>query len=200
MTATEVPGVAAVLERSRRLTWVTWRQHRTSLLVMAGLFGLAAVFMAVDGLVTRHQLAALRLEVSRGLLAYSLDRQLVLGTLELLPVLAGLLLGAPLVAGETEKGTVRFAWTQRTGRGSWLLAQVIPVAAGLALAAAALSLEFGWWSRPCQEQGTWGHWWFNLNPLPYAGWMVLGSSACSSSSRSAGWSCCPPCWWRPPSR
>src|SRR6185437_13183032 len=55
MTATEVPGVAAVLERSRRLTWVTWRKHRTSLLVMAGLFGLAAVFMAVDGLVTRQR-------------------------------------------------------------------------------------------------------------------------------------------------
>ncbi|HET7016352.1 MAG TPA: hypothetical protein VFI65_20695, partial [Streptosporangiaceae bacterium] len=170
----EPARVAAELLRWRGLTWVTWRQRRTSLLVMTGLFALTAVFMAVDSLVTRHQLAAVRLELRSGLLAYSLDRYLVLGALELLPVLAGLLLGAPLVAGEAEKGTARFAWTQRTGRGSWLLAQVIPVAAGLAIAAVALGLEFAWWWRPYQVQGTWGGWRFNLNPLPYAGWMVLG--------------------------
>jgi ABC-type transport system involved in multi-copper enzyme maturation permease subunit len=45
----------------------------------------------------------------------------------------GLLVGAPLVAGEVETGTGNFAWTQSVTRRSWLLAK-----AGCLLLAAAV--------------------------------------------------------------
>lgn len=56
---------------------------------------------------------------------------LVVWALYVLPALAGMDLGAPLVAAELERGTNRLAWTQGASRTRWLVAR-----GGLALAAA----------------------------------------------------------------
>jgi len=101
--------------------------------------------------------------------------------LQLTPVLAGLFLGAPLIAREAEQGTLRLAWTQGADRTRWLLSRTVPVVVVLALAAAGLGLELRWW---LSAEG-WSVWsaadqwlpqFFSLNPLPFAGWVTLSFS------------------------
>lgn len=59
----------------------------------------------------------------------------VLAVTVLVPWIAGLLIGVPLVAREVESGTASLAWTLSRSRRSWYLRRVIPLAAivGLAL-------------------------------------------------------------------
>src|SRR4029077_18922465 len=65
-----------------------------------------------------------------------------------LPLLAGLFVGAPLIARELEYGTYRFAWTQGVSRRRWLLSKTLPLAAGAVVAAAVASLVLMWWRSP----------------------------------------------------
>ncbi|HET7013578.1 MAG TPA: ABC transporter permease subunit [Streptosporangiaceae bacterium] len=165
----------------RQLTWVTLRQQRVALMAVLGLFTVPATYMALNGLWTRHHFDLTKLKLESGVLfPYAWEQYPLYSALALLPVLAGIALGAPLVASEMESGTIGFAWMQGIGKGSWLIAKVIPVAVVLALAAAALGLEFRWWQQPYLiNQGPppgWAALLFGLNPLPYAGWMVLGFS------------------------
>ena len=48
----------------------------------------------------------------------------------MLPALAGLFVGAPLLARELEHGTYRFAWTQGVTRRRWLLSKTALLAVG----------------------------------------------------------------------
>jgi hypothetical protein len=59
----------------------------------------------------------------------------VLAVTVLVPWIAGLLIGVPLVAREVESGTASLAWTLSRSRRSWYLRRVIPLTAivGLAL-------------------------------------------------------------------
>jgi hypothetical protein len=157
------------------------RQHQTALLWAGIAVAVAAVALAATG-IPIHQLAAreglawqdARKSVDNGLLqAFTL-------VLQLFPVLAGMFLGAPLLPREIEHGTARLAWTQAASRPRWLLAQVLPVAALLALAAAALGAEFSWWQGPFPgsnsdsvHSGAWSPQLFGLSPLPAAGWAVF---------------------------
>ena len=65
-----------------------------------------------------------------------------------LPALAGLFVGAPLLARELEHGTHRFAWTQAITRRRWLLSKTALLAAGTVLAGAAASALVMWWRGP----------------------------------------------------
>ncbi len=135
---------------------------------MLGLFVLAAVLLWLN-----HQTAT---RFSPTISAEALIRAAWLILLQFMPVLAGAFLGAPLVARELENGTARLAWTQEAGRIRWLVAEVVPVTAVLAVAAAAIGLELRWllarpaWTGP----GTWSPARFDLRPLPFAGWVTLG--------------------------
>jgi hypothetical protein len=97
--------------------------------------------------------------------------------LQLLPVLTALFLGVPVVAREAESGTLPLAWTQGTGRARWLLVQAVPLAVLPALAAAGLGAELSWWLGPAGWRArAWDPSQLSLNPLPYAGWVVLAFS------------------------
>jgi hypothetical protein len=123
------------------MTWVAWRQQRASAVA-------AAVLLAVGGLVllaSGWQVTAsardsgLAACVAAGgdcrVLAEAfasrygpiLEPVSTLGAL--LPVVLGVLVGAPLLAREFEQGTHRLAWTQSVTRGRWLAAR-LAVAAG----------------------------------------------------------------------
>jgi hypothetical protein len=56
------------------------------------------------------------------------------------PILAGLLLGAPLVARELERGTARLAWSLGPGRRRWYLQRVLPVLVVVTLAAMTIGI------------------------------------------------------------
>jgi ABC-type transport system involved in multi-copper enzyme maturation permease subunit len=69
----------------------------------------------------------------------------IVGTV--LPALAGVFVGAPLVAREIESGTHLVAWSQSVTRRRWFLARVGLVAAGAAAGAALLAaIAQGWFA------------------------------------------------------
>lgn len=56
------------------------------------------------------------------------------------PLLAGLLLGVPLVARELDKGTARLAWSLGPSRGRWYIQRVVPILVLVVLTALTIGL------------------------------------------------------------
>ncbi len=73
--------------------------------------------------------------------------------LQAVPVLIGAFVGAPLLAGELETGTFRFAWTQGFGRWRWALAKLVLLAVVLAAAAGACGVLVSWYYQPYFASG-----------------------------------------------
>lgn len=171
MTAIASPGAIPV--PWRRMPWVTWRLHRFSLLGILGVFAVAAAGYAVSGVTVPRSSGQPEWGTGGAASVDILSTGIQAGLL--LPVLAGMFLGAPLLAREAERKTVALAWTQGASRTRWLLGQVIPIAVVLAVAAAAISAEFNWWIGP--DAAT-GRGWltparFTMHSLPLAGWTVM---------------------------
>jgi hypothetical protein len=162
----------------RRLIWVAWRKHRAALMAFVILISLIAIAMAVTGFVL-HPAGSRVLSGAPGSPwhLYNATESSLRLVLPLIPVLAGLFLGAPLVAREIETGATRFTWAQGAGRTRWLIATTVPMAMLLAVIATGLGLEFRWWVTPLMASSwAWRRSIFELNPLPYTGWILLGFS------------------------
>jgi hypothetical protein len=126
------------------MTWVTWRQHRTEVVIAATL--LAALSIALlystwelnqvrQSLSGRSETAQLSsLSDQAGLIMTAIP-----GVLLVLPALVGMFIGAPLFARDLEQGTHRLLWTQSITRRHWLLVTLLmvlaPVLAGAAIVA-----------------------------------------------------------------
>jgi hypothetical protein len=128
------------------MSWLTWRQHRVEALVAAVLLVLVLVVLTTTGSDLAATARALGQELS--VKAY---RPMPLTVIDLLPLLLGVFVGAPLIARELEQGTYRLVWTQGVTRVQWLQKK-------LALAGAATTAVFGllwlgmtWWNRPVNE-------------------------------------------------
>lgn len=138
------------------MLWLSWRQHRLELLVAAVLavgFGCGITLLTLqiqsDVAGVRHIcsttpgplcLAAGNDFASR----FSLPNFLIYDALLALPGLAGIFIGAPLLAREFDQGTARLIWTQGITRRRWLgtkLSFVLVVAAALSGALALLSVR-----------------------------------------------------------
>jgi hypothetical protein len=143
------------------MAWVTWRQHGSQVL---GAFGLL-VGLVVAAVLTHLPIASAFDHDSLSACVPPAARtgcdiivphfqsefaRLLTATrvVAVLPVLAGVFIGAPLVARELELGTYRFAWTQGVSRRRWLLSKTALLAAGIFVAAGALSLVVMWWRSP----------------------------------------------------
>ena len=143
------------------MAWVTWRQHRSQGLGALGLLvalAVAAVLthLPIGSAFNRDSLSACVPPAARtgcDLIVPHFEGQfggLVTATrfLALLPLLAGVFVGAPLIARELEFGTYRFAWTQGVSRRRWLLSKTALLAAGIVVAAGVASLVVMWWRSP----------------------------------------------------
>jgi hypothetical protein len=143
------------------MAWVTWRQHRLHALGALGLLVTLAVAIVLTHLpiasaFDRDSLSACLPPATRtgcDIIVPHFESEfggLVTATrfLAVLPLLAGLFVGAPLVARELEFGTYRFAWTQGVSRRRWLLSKTALLAAGTVVAAGAASLAVMWWRSP----------------------------------------------------
>jgi hypothetical protein len=143
------------------MAWVTWRQHRPQLLGAAGLLlALAAAAVGTD--------LPIRAAYHRDALSGCLPPSARSGCdiivrhfqgqfdswaaavrgLAALPALAGLFIGAPLLARELEHGTHRFAWTQSLTRRQWLLSKTALLAAATVAVGGAASALVMWWRGP----------------------------------------------------
>jgi len=162
----------------RRLAAAALLQHKATLTACAAFAVLLALAMAVTGLIL-HGSGTDVFSVGPHSLwpLYNGTETALKLVLPLMPVFAGLFLGAPLVAREIETGTARFAWVQDAGRTRWLLASVVPAALVVMVIAAGLGLEYRWWLAPLAvPDAFWVERLFALNPLPFAGWTVLSLS------------------------
>ncbi|MGH3267346.1 MAG: ABC transporter permease [Trebonia sp.] len=125
------------------MTWLIWRQYRTSAVISAALFAAFAVLMILTGLHVAAQFHAHDdIGLDGGPVGFIVEFTLAV------PALLGMFLGAPLVAREIESGTGQFAWTQTVTRRRWLAVKV----GWLLLAALAWGGAVGalvtWWSGP----------------------------------------------------
>jgi len=143
------------------MAWVTWRQHRSQLVGALGL--LAALALAAFGTHLPIQ-AAYHRDALSGCLPPSARSgcDLIVKHFEgefgswadavrglaVLPALAGVFVGAPLLARELEHGTHYLAWTQSITRRRWLLTKAGLLSAGTVVAAGLASLLIVWWRSP----------------------------------------------------
>ncbi len=146
---------------------LTWRQHRAQLLTAA------ALILGFSGylLFTRQQMTSFMTGIGLntclsshgkcGLLAGAFLNRFggtaqAFSLLDLLPLLAGLFWGAPLIARETERGTHRLAWTQAVSRRRWLTVKLAAFTGAAVLAAAIVALLIAWWLHPFNQLIAWG--------------------------------------------
>ncbi len=138
------------------MLWLTWRQHRTQLLVTLG-------FLAVLGGVLLMS-AQVAMDASNGEISLychgggtpcrEYDAGLedlyqriypLIAMLPFVPLVAGVFWGAPLLAREYERNTHQLAWTQSIGRGHWLAVKFGVLAGCATLAGLASGQMFGRW-------------------------------------------------------
>ncbi|NUT35826.1 MAG: ABC transporter permease subunit [Hamadaea sp.] len=144
---------------------MTWRQHRAELLAVLALLVVAAVPIVLSGLSLHDEYQASGAAAcvadpgGRAGCADIVDR-FVAGHIEwgnrfvfvaAIAGLAGVFIGAPLLAREFENGTWRLAFTQTVTRTRWLATKLAVVAAAVALAAVAAGLLITWWRGPLNE-------------------------------------------------
>ncbi|HEX8728562.1 MAG TPA: ABC transporter permease subunit [Ktedonobacterales bacterium] len=155
------------------MIWLTWRQHRRELLI----FGLALAALIAYLVLTGRAMYSAYGQVTGGMSVASCEQHrgqpasdlcnalfdnfvgayngnlLAMAALVLLPPLAGVFLGAPLVARELEGGTFRLVWTQSVTRRRWLLTKVGAML-GVALLASAITIPLvHWWRGPFDADG-----------------------------------------------
>jgi len=175
----------------RRMGGVIWRQHRFALVGVAALLGAAAVYLWIVGSSLHHAYAAAVACRPVGSPACQdavntfngLDNFLSNGLIvQVLPVLIGTFVGAPLLAREMETGTFRYTWTQGFGRRRWTLAKLVALGLAVTVAAGLFSLVLGWYYQPYFSTGNYAlavvelspfnSGLFDLGRVTFAGWTL----------------------------
>jgi hypothetical protein len=140
-----------------RMAGVTWRQHRIALVSVAVLLGALAVYLGITGIRAHHAYdAAVACRPVSAAACQGLDSTLsgmenFLSNgflLQVLPVLIGAFIGAPVLARELETGTFRYAWTQGFGRVRWAVAKLLLLAVVVVVAAGAFGALLTWYYQP----------------------------------------------------
>ena len=148
----------------RRMVWITWRQHRATLISVPAFLGAVAVFLWISGLKIHHDYAVLAAchpftsSACQALNSSFNNTDWTMGNtihilLQLAPALIGAFAAAPVLARELETGTFRYAWTQGFGRERQTIARVALLAAAITAAAGAFSLVFTWFFQPFLAYG-----------------------------------------------
>ena len=178
-----------------RMAGVTWRQHRYALAGVTVLLGALAVWLWIIGTPLHHAYAA----ATACHPTSSAACKALVGTfdamndhmtgptspggvfLQVVPVLIGAFVGAPVLGRELETGTFRFAWTQGFGRWRWALAKLVPLALLLAAATCAFGFLVSWCYQPFsavgnQDLGIYGNsalvTVFSLREVTFPAWTV----------------------------
>jgi len=146
----------------RRMVWVTWRQHRPTLLSVPAVLGVVALYLLIAGLKIHRDYAALtacRPASSSacqqlGTVFTNTDWTISNTTLILMnfaPALIGAFAGAPVLARELETGTFRYAWTQGMRRERQAIVKLVLLGVVLAAMAGALGELFAWFFQPALQ-------------------------------------------------
>lgn len=178
------------------MLWLTWRQHRTQVLVTTALLAVLGVTLLVNGLSAAGFAAqnpppatdcmsdvSACVTYTRGMMGLMWSVGDILALLPLLaPAMIGAFWGAPLLAGEFERGTHQLTWTQSVTRRRWLIAKIGGLGAAVTLGGLALGATVNAWltvfDAPAFPVNYLGQSWFRLvGVLPAVWWLsafVLG--------------------------
>jgi ABC-2 family transporter protein len=174
----------------RRMVWVTWRQHRPTLLSVPALLGAVAVFLLIAGLKIHHDYAVLTachpfdsahcqaLNSNFNHADWTLANTILI-LLQLAPALIGAFAGAPVLARELETGTYRYAWSQGYGRTRWTIAKLVLLAATITATAGAFSQVFTWFFQPFikqEDMTVLNATVFDTRGVAFAAWTLAGFS------------------------
>jgi ABC-type transport system involved in multi-copper enzyme maturation permease subunit len=145
-----------------RMVWVTWRQHRATLLSVPAVLGVVALYLLIAGLKIHHDYAALAAcrPASSGA-CQQLDKEFTntdwtisnttLILMNFAPALIGAFAGAPVLGRELETGTFRYAWTQGMRRERQTVVKLVLLGVVLAAIAGALGELFAWFFQPALQ-------------------------------------------------
>ncbi|MFF1694068.1 ABC transporter permease subunit [Streptomyces sp. NPDC058257] len=134
--------------------WLVWRQHRAAFWTIIAFTLLAVTAMVILRGQTMDYLRTLEPTQKRpGGMPPEFDTYGNLiaevgGYLSYFPVLAGVLLGAPFIAGDLETGTAKLVTSQSVSRLRWLTMKLAMPAALVALSTGVLGAVFNWWWSP----------------------------------------------------
>ena len=168
------------------MIWLTWRQFRTQVLVVAGVLLLLAVLLAVTGphlvnlsdayLKMCHSAKNCGSTTNPVANTSGIIEDAVSDALLVVPALIGIFWGAPLVARELETGTYRLGWTQSVTRQRWLAMKLGVVGLISVAVAGLLSLMVTWWSSPIDtvNANRFGDAMFGLRDITPIGYAAFG--------------------------
>ena len=149
------------------MIWVTWRQHRAQAITCLALFGVLAVLAVTIGIQMRAAFggdglpACLARSGGAGcpaVITSFVDRfghgvsSIMNVPLIAIPGLLGVIVGAPLLGRELERGTWRLAWSQTVPRTRWLVAKLGLVTGGLVVFGAAVTAVMAWSHAPLYRE------------------------------------------------
>jgi ABC-type transport system involved in multi-copper enzyme maturation permease subunit len=135
------------------MIWVAWRRHRLMLLILAALLVALSVWMAL--VAHSYDVASNLQRTNRcsnpygnnnsACFGYLAQAQIIIVVLLALPCLIGLVIGAPLVAGELHSHTNRLAWTQSISRTRWFVTKWLLGVVGLIALSSLFQLVVSRW-------------------------------------------------------
>ncbi|MBC7270785.1 MAG: ABC transporter permease [Streptomyces sp.] len=142
------------------LPWLVWRQHRTTYWTLLAATALALAWIVyqrtrmTDFLASRGWPETDFDSLGQSFQPYGEAFQSVGMGLGLIPVLLGVFVGAPLLAGDLEHGTAKLVTSQSVSRTRWLAVKLGITGAVVVVIMTALSVAFGWWWNPVKDQVT----------------------------------------------
>lgn len=169
------------------MLWLTWRQHRAEVLGGLVLLAALAAVLLVTGLPMHTAytgqgvaacVAGAAAEDCDVLLEQFTRRYVGLGDLvtllAVLPALAGVFIGAPLLGRELEHGTWRLAWAQGVTRTRWLAVKLALLTAAVIVLAVGFTAVFTWWRGPLDGiQGRFDGAAYNFEGVAPTAWAVF---------------------------
>jgi hypothetical protein len=141
------------------MIWLTWRQSRAAVAMMAAALAALAVIVGLTGpgLADTYSDGLAACTAQGGGCSEFADRFLqdhgpaglaVTAVVLVLPALIGLFWGAPLIARELEAGTHRLVWNQSITRSRWLAVKLGLIGLITVTAAGLGTLAVDWWTNP----------------------------------------------------
>jgi hypothetical protein len=137
------------------MTWLVWRQYRAQGAIACLLLAAAAAVIVADGLAIASHWHSIVVACGANSACLQQHIPLFSGTVSdlpdialIVPVVVGMLWGAPLVAHELESRTSDFAWVQSVTRMRWLTVKVGWLLLAAAACGGVLAALTTWWSGP----------------------------------------------------
>jgi hypothetical protein len=128
------------------MKWVVWRQHRIEFLIAVIVFILFTSAAVIAGRPLARSAANTEVNAFSGQPVSVSDPFFL--PMQLLPLLLGIFIGAPIVAREVEMGTFRLTWTQGITRQRWLLIKLGLVGSISLVIFVLLDLLGNWLNQP----------------------------------------------------